>query len=1023
LVYILYQLKTKITYLLILLSTVFAVAQNLQFKNISVNDGLNANSVNDIIKDKHGFLWLATSDGICRYDGRTFKQYRYDKNKPNSLASYVYIRLFEDNNGNIWMNGDNGIEVIEAKTGMVKMILPIKNVENENLLYYFCKTNIKNTILLVTPKIEINYIDIDKLKIVDKIKIENKQVNNQYIFNNFQISDLYLSDLGNKSNFINFKNGEKITLNIKEKTFERKKFYPNFEKQILSGIHVVDSNNICFIAKDDDGQCLYYMNHKTNIITKKITIKKEFKSNYILGFDNIQIDSGKILIGLFNSGLYVYDTAFHLINTYKYEPSNPNSLAGNLYFSSIKRLDNILWVATNPSGVSYSNIKGNLFYTYKSTLGIPDLSKGIFTDRKGNVYNMPVGIGMKYYDKNTGLNITTTLPKNVLNFFKSVNYGPFNSTLPLNKDEVLIYTPTNLFIYNHSKFKFINYQPFINRLINNIKEFHYRQAYVLGNRKILLELDKDLYELLLNENGTVQILNKTHFAFPITSILQTQNGNQFIGTFNGIYFQNKSSNSIQHIPESSNMLVKCLTESKTNMIYAATLGGLMEIKVNGELKKHYSTANGLTNNFCYGILEDTFGHIWVSNNMGLNRLNPKENTFSYYTIADGLQGNEFNSNAYYKDDVGNLYFGGIYGVSVTNPALILKNKRLPKPMLTAMAINDTWINKDTAIWTIPLWDLDHTQNSLTFEFSSMILNNEFGIQYYYKLEGYDKTWINSEGNTKIRYPELPPGTFQFFVKTKKNEQESELAKLVTINIRPAFYQTYWFYMFCILAAGAIFWRIFQYFSRKKIQKQLDELKNQQQLESERRRISRDLHDNMGAYTSALLSNVQSLKSKFGENADTQKMQVNAQSILSSLRETIWVLNNKEVTLMEFNDGFKNYCFKILKNFENINFEADENITKNPLLTASKAIHLNKIMQEIIQNIVKHADATLIEYTIIDNENNIEIKIKDNGKGYNHTKISAGNGLENIHWRAKEAELKIEMKSEIGKGTSILINTL
>jgi signal transduction histidine kinase len=193
-------------------------------------------------------------------------------------------------------------------------------------------------------------------------------------------------------------------------------------------------------------------------------------------------------------------------------------------------------------------------------------------------------------------------------------------------------------------------------------------------------------------------------------------------------------------------------------------------------------------------------------------------------------------------------------------------------------------------------------------------------------------------------------------------------------------------------------------------------------EQERKRISRDLHDNMGAYTSALIANVQQLKSKTGDSNEVQNMQSNAEQILASLRETIWVLNNKEVTIQEFSDGFKNYCFKILKNFEDISFNATENIESNVMLKAATAIHLNKILQEAVQNIIKHANATQLNYTINSNKK-IQITIQDNGKGFDQHTANKGNGLENMQWRAKEVGIEIAIQSIISEGTTITINTL
>jgi len=131
------------------------------------------------------------------------------------------------------------------------------------------------------------------------------------------------------------------------------------------------------------------------------------------------------------------------------------------------------------------------------------------------------------------------------------------------------------------------------------------------------------------------------------------------------------------------------------------------------------------------------------------------------------------------------------------------------------------------------------------------------------------------------------------------------------------------------------------------------------------------------------------------------MQNNAEQILSSLRETIWVLNNQSVSVNDFSDGFKNYCFKLLQNFDGIAFNAEETIKQNKTIAAHTAVHLNKLLQEAVQNIIKHAAATIINYTI-SSDDKIVIILSDNGKGFDINAAGKGNGLENMQWRAEKA---------------------
>lgn len=188
---------------------------------------------------------------------------------------------------------------------------------------------------------------------------------------------------------------------------------------------------------------------------------------------------------------------------------------------------------------------------------------------------------------------------------------------------------------------------------------------------------------------------------------------------------------------------------------------------------------------------------------------------------------------------------------------------------------------------------------------------------------------------------------------------------------------------------------------------------------ERQRISRDLHDNMGAYTSALIANIEKFTMKSGDETELAKMQNNASQILNSLRETIWVLSNKDVSITDFNDEFKSYCFKVLKNFEHFDFIATEEILTNKKLPASTAIHLNKILQEAVQNIIKHSNGHEIQYHLTCDKK-LEIQIKDNGVGFNPEKVKRGNGLENMEWRAREAQVEIKFQENEQSGMTIKI---
>jgi signal transduction histidine kinase len=144
---------------------------------------------------------------------------------------------------------------------------------------------------------------------------------------------------------------------------------------------------------------------------------------------------------------------------------------------------------------------------------------------------------------------------------------------------------------------------------------------------------------------------------------------------------------------------------------------------------------------------------------------------------------------------------------------------------------------------------------------------------------------------------------------------------------------------------------------------------------------------------------------------------NARNILSSIRETIWLLNSKNLTVSGFTEGFINYCTNILRNFEGIEIEFREDIVYNKNLSPAVAINLLRILQEVIQNTVKHAKATKIN-CFIENNEQLTIIITDNGKGFDISERSYGNGLKNMKYRAAEIYFDLTLNSGPGKGTEI-----
>lgn len=206
-----------------------------------------------------------------------------------------------------------------------------------------------------------------------------------------------------------------------------------------------------------------------------------------------------------------------------------------------------------------------------------------------------------------------------------------------------------------------------------------------------------------------------------------------------------------------------------------------------------------------------------------------------------------------------------------------------------------------------------------------------------------------------------------------------------------------------------------------IQYGISKSENELKLNEQRMSISRDLHDNMGAYANSLISKIDYLS--IDKNSDNymqmQDIKANAENILSLLRQTLWVLNNDEISAESSFDYVKNYALKIFGHLP-VKLTFEENIVKNRILKSAEASNIFRIIQEALQNVMKHSKADRVKISISD-ETHFEISVEDNGIGFNETESVSCYGLKNMRHRAKNMGMELEIVSKIGDGTKVTVN--
>ena len=270
-----------------------------------------------------------------------------------------------------------------------------------------------------------------------------------------------------------------------------------------------------------------------------------------------------------------------------------------------------------------------------------------------------------------------------------------------------------------------------------------------------------------------------------------------------------------------------------------TRNGLFVLREGNKEPLQYTTDNGLPSNVIYGILEDSYGRLWISTNQGLSCFNPDSRKLRNFTIVDGLQSNQFNAGAYCRVSNGHMLFGGINGITSFRPETLIDNPYTPKPVINKLFVFNKEVlpNDETGILKENIESVDSiTLRSFQNSFSiSFVVSNYIAGKhntFAYKLEGYDKEWYRQSDISPVSYSNLPAGDYIFLLKAANNDGKwsKEMATL-HIKVLPVWYCTWWALSVFVLSFVLLILAVFRFFwLRKSMQTEI----RMERLDKERR---------------------------------------------------------------------------------------------------------------------------------------------------------------------------------------------
>jgi serine phosphatase RsbU (regulator of sigma subunit)/ligand-binding sensor domain-containing protein len=307
----------------------------------------------------------------------------------------------------------------------------------------------------------------------------------------------------------------------------------------------------------------------------------------------------------------------------------------------------------------------------------------------------------------------------------------------------------------------------------------------------------------------------------VLALLEERNtGTLWVGTYGGgLDRLDKDSTRFVHYKHSeddtgslSDDMVLCLAQDRDGTLWVGTMAGLNRFdRASGKFAS-YGEKDGLPNSVIWGIVEDGSGHLWISTNKGLTRFDPHEGVVQSYDYADGLQADEFNQNAYARDDrTGELYFGGANGVTVFHPDSVRANPYKPPIAFSSFTRYNT---DDAAGKPIEERGIDarneirisYKDNVAVIEFAALSYLNPSKNQYAYRLDGYSDQWIQLGGERRATFTNLDGGTYTLKVRGSNNAGVwNDDGASLAIIVKPPWWKTMWAYAAYALAVLALFY--------------------------------------------------------------------------------------------------------------------------------------------------------------------------------------------------------------------------
>lgn len=965
-----------IRYLLSIPILLCVLCQNLsaqfRFDVWAIDDGLPQNSVRTIVQTRDGYLWLATLDGLVRFDGVRFTV--FNKSTHKDLVTTRFTTLFEAGDGALWL-GTESNGVVRFFENKFENYTTKDGLPADQVIEIYAESDRRTTI--GTPQGIAYWQD-------GKIYASADNLNN---------SSVWMFEFPNRIR----RGGEVVNL-------------PFSLLAPPEGRPFEDRSGAVWIPQD------FGLWRFQNGNFERFDKKQNFLGEASCFWEDTE---GTLWIGTAQQGIYQFREGIftHL--------TTENGLPSNEISTIFQDREGTIWLGMSNRGLV--RVQKQLISSFSSKEGLKGVNAyPVLADSRRRVWVGKQGDALDLIENGAVRQIP-------LNGIRSLTEAPDGTIWIAGQDWIYLYRNDKL-----EKFQGEIAQELISNFVHAIQ---FDRA---GN--LWVSTTVGVFRL---QNGEWTHFNKAD-GFPTNEtrfVHETASRDFYVGTYDGLIsiadcglrIADCRIKTLTTADGLSSNHLRCIYEEADGTLWIGTYdGGLSRFKDGNFVG--FSTADGLFSDGVFAILEDEAGNFWMSSNQGIHRVAKKElNDFADgrikklngigYGKRDGMLNAECNGGRQptaAKTTDGRLWFPTQDGVAIVNPKLLPYNN-LPPPVV----IENALVDREKIGFRDEI-RLEPNQSNLEIQFTALSFIRSEQMRFRYKLEGLNDDWVDAGTRRDAYFSYLPPGDYVFRVTAANADGVwNEQGASVRVRVIPPFYRTWWFVALTALVIMLLVFTVFRYrFNQLQREKMLAQDFSRRLIESqeqERGRIAAELHDGLSQSLVIIKNRAALSLNKKGDTEHAfEQLEEIAQASTEAIDEAKEIIYNLRPIQLDRLGLTKAILamFRRVSETHGIEFQTDIE-PLDDIFSKEAESSIYRILQESVNNIVRHSAASQVVVKIKRNLESVEILIQDDGKGFvvesNNGTDRSGFGLTGIKERARLLGGEALIESEIGKGTSVKIN--